>query len=1106
MNIQSIYLERYGDVIQREIKPSRGLTVIYGPNEAGKSSMMGLTRSVLFGFPVREAMEVERTGPWGGRLMVETSFWEQAIMLERREATPASSRSRSSRSGVIQVTLSDGTRGGEELLRPLIGGVSGEQYRSVFAFGLTELQELRTLQSEEVSVFLYSAGLGIDGRAILAAERSLVQQMEQLYRPRGKNQRMSSELRAVQLLEAELRESKERQGRYDALAAELAALDAAIAAAAEQLRERRAELAWLEAAQQAAGHRRRSLELAAALAALPPARPGATDALARFERLADEMRRVCADAGDALAAAEQGAAALAALPVAEPALAQALRAELEPLAEALGGYASDAQQAAEQRHEAEQAGAQLAAQLRQLGGGWTAETLSAFPPLVPARLQARAQREQLEQTAAERGRLAAAQEHRRREYAQAVEQAAKLRREGEVAAGRIGIRLESELAASTQVLEIIAKQKRYSLATELPSLRRLVRQRDQLRLELKVSGLSHNTQQANRRSAHQDNLQSFSQLARTARPLLLAATAFLAGAALWLAFALPLGKPALAYAGFGAFALASAAIAGFAIRSASRPNTAATASHEPEPALVQLLRETEEHLAAKLASLAPLPELASANAFGTGTPARAYARLAPVHVSSLNSLNEETLEQLERLAQEWQEATTAADTRCRAWIEAEEALQAFARRIEQEQQLLDSATQQLVEAQHAWGNWLQHHQFPATATPDAALEMLHQIEQCTQLLDKLRLCENKFMLLQGRLNTLQQTAVRLLGPTAANEPILAIRLWKQDYHAALERQRERQKLEEKVSAIRANGNTCQLKLLQLKEQAKILWASFNAIDEYTFREQISLQQKRQMLEDEKQKEDSMISALIGSDSQLDRLDMLLHEDQPYALVLQIDQCKSELAQHELEQDQRKDRRGRLAGEQDALEHGTTHGEKLQQLEEHRAALVAMTAEWAPLAMCATLIRQTKALYERERQPALLQAASNYFRSITGGRYTRIVMPLGEQRIVAERASGELVDSSQMSRGTAEQLYLALRFALIDEVVTSKGVSLPILMDDILVNFDRDRQQLAQQVIIDLANRHQILFFTCHPHVVETFHALDPSILNVSFNEFGNNSR
>ncbi|MDT2240554.1 hypothetical protein P7H22_09765 [Paenibacillus larvae] len=59
-------------------------------------------------------------------------------------------------------------------------------FRSLFAFGLGELQELRTLQSEELSGYLYSAGLGLSGSAIIAAGRKLNQDMDQLYKPRGK--------------------------------------------------------------------------------------------------------------------------------------------------------------------------------------------------------------------------------------------------------------------------------------------------------------------------------------------------------------------------------------------------------------------------------------------------------------------------------------------------------------------------------------------------------------------------------------------------------------------------------------------------------------------------------------------------------------------------------------------------------------------------------------------------------------------------------------------------------------------------------------------------------------------------------------------------------
>jgi uncharacterized protein YhaN len=44
------------------------------------------------------------------------------------------------------------------------------------------------------------------------------------------------------------------------------------------------------------------------------------------------------------------------------------------------------------------------------------------------------------------------------------------------------------------------------------------------------------------------------------------------------------------------------------------------------------------------------------------------------------------------------------------------------------------------------------------------------------------------------------------------------------------------------------------------------------------------------------------------------------------------------------------------------------------------------------------------------------------------------------------------------------------------------------MDDILVNFDRERATRAAHAIRDLATRHQVVFFTCHPQTAEL---LDP---------------
>jgi len=47
-------------------------------------------------------------------------------------------------------------------------------------------------------------------------------------------------------------------------------------------------------------------------------------------------------------------------------------------------------------------------------------------------------------------------------------------------------------------------------------------------------------------------------------------------------------------------------------------------------------------------------------------------------------------------------------------------------------------------------------------------------------------------------------------------------------------------------------------------------------------------------------------------------------------------------------------------------------------------------------------------------------------------------------------------------------------------------SLPVLMDDVLVNFDDERRWAAAQVIAEFAARRQVIFFTCHPATAETF--------------------
>ena len=80
----------------------------------------------------------------------------------------------------------------------------------------------------------------------------------------------------------------------------------------------------------------------------------------------------------------------------------------------------------------------------------------------------------------------------------------------------------------------------------------------------------------------------------------------------------------------------------------------------------------------------------------------------------------------------------------------------------------------------------------------------------------------------------------------------------------------------------------------------------------------------------------------------------------------------------------------------------------------------------------------------------------------------------------------------LSRGTSEQLYLAIRFGYIASR-DGHGEKLPLMMDDVLVNFDPTRASHAAKGILKMAETHQVLFFTCHPEMVNVFGRHSPEV-------------
>lgn len=149
-------------------------------------------------------------------------------------------------------------------------------------------------------------------------------------------------------------------------------------------------------------------------------------------------------------------------------------------------------------------------------------------------------------------------------------------------------------------------------------------------------------------------------------------------------------------------------------------------------------------------------------------------------------------------------------------------------------------------------------------------------------------------------------------------------------------------------------------------------------------------------------------------------------------------------------------------------------------------LKSAVEEWLTAETATQIVDGMRSRYERTCQPRALLDASKFLDRLTNGKYRNIWTPLGEQKLFVDTSDGRAIPVELLSAGTREQLFLALRLTVVQDLAR-QGIHLPMILDDVFVNFDQYRSQLAAQVLIDFArDGHQLLLFTCHQHLADAF--------------------
>jgi uncharacterized protein YhaN len=183
------------------------------------------------------------------------------------------------------------------------------------------------------------------------------------------------------------------------------------------------------------------------------------------------------------------------------------------------------------------------------------------------------------------------------------------------------------------------------------------------------------------------------------------------------------------------------------------------------------------------------------------------------------------------------------------------------------------------------------------------------------------------------------------------------------------------------------------------------------------------------------------------------------------------------------------RRGAMVEQQRAGAADHSLATKQVELDVVEQQLQRATEAWRERAAVSLLLERIREDYEQHRQPETLKEASSYLSQLTGGKYTRIWTPLAHDILFVDTAEGQPLSVQVLSRGTREQLFVSLRLALVS-AYARRGIHLPMILDDVFVNFDAGRTKIACRVLRDFAREgHQLLVFTCHEHVWRMFQEL-----------------
>jgi len=251
------------------------------------------------------------------------------------------------------------------------------------------------------------------------------------------------------------------------------------------------------------------------------------------------------------------------------------------------------------------------------------------------------------------------------------------------------------------------------------------------------------------------------------------------------------------------------------------------------------------------------------------------------------------------------------------------------------------------------------------------------------------------------------------------------------------------------------------------------------------RERSEATRDRARLQAELHKLDEQLVSL-GDGAPLSELRCQVHAMAPHEARARLEEIDLALDDHGNKASDLDENIGRLSAGLERLEQVSGASELAEDYEAELSRARALTRRYVELKLALSLLSGEVERYRAQHQQPVLKRASELFPRLTLQRYRGLSVEFDEHDepvLSCLLHGGRSVRVGSLSDGTRDQLYLALRVASIERYFEGRP-PLPLILDDALIHFDDMRAAAALEVLGELTKHTQVLFFTHHARMVD----------------------